>query len=118
MIVPIEDLPAGVVGMRAVGAFSVDDYNTVIEPELDRVEAGDHQLRLLLYLGPDFSGFGEGAWGELTSEIRHTAFRRGAVVTDDDRVRNGLRVLKWVLRGDVRTFRNREYEQAVTWVAS
>ena len=118
VIEPIEDLPAGVVGMRAVGAFSVDDYTKVIEPELDRVEAGDHELRLLLHLGPDFTGFGEGAWGELTSEIRHTAFHRGAVVTDDDMVRNGLRVLKWVLRGDVRTFRNREYDRAVTWVAS
>jgi hypothetical protein len=32
-------------------------------------------------------------------------------------VRNGLRVLRWVLRGDVRTFRNREYERAVGWVA-
>ncbi len=118
MIEPIEDLPAGVVGVRAVGAFSVDDYTKVIEPELDRLEADDHELRLLLHLGPDFSGFGEGAWGELTSEIRHTAFHRGAVVTDDDMVRNGLRVLKWVLRGDVRTFRNREYDRAVTWVAS
>ena len=67
VIVPIEDVPPGVVGMRAVGAFSVDDYNKVIEPELDRVGAGDHQLRLLLHLGPDFTGFGEGAWGELTS---------------------------------------------------
>ena len=25
-------------------------------------------------------------------------------------VRNGLRVLRWVLQGDVRTFRNREYD--------
>ena len=102
--------------MRAIGSFSVDDFTKAIEPELDRMEALDHELRLLLHLGPDFTGFGEGAWGELTSEIRHTPFHRGAVVTDDDRVRNGLRVLKWLLRGDVRTFRNREYDQAVVWV--
>ncbi len=118
MIEPISDLPDGVFGLQAVGSFSVDDYTTVIEPELDRLEAAQEELRLLLYLGPQFTGFGEGAWGELTSEIRHTAFHRGAVVTDDDMVRNGLRVLRWVLRGDVRTFRNREYDRALEWVAS
>jgi hypothetical protein len=117
VIEPIPDLPDGVFGMRAVGSFSVDDYTSVIEPELDRLEAADEELRLLLHLGPQFTGFGEGAWGELTSEIRHTPFHRGAVVTDDDMVRNGLRVLRWVLRGDVRAFRNREYERAVGWVA-
>ena len=79
MIEPIEDLPAGVVGMRAVGAFSVDDYTKVIEPELDRVEADDHELRVLLDLGPDFTGFGEGAWGELTWRSA-TRVPRGAVV--------------------------------------
>ena len=39
------------------------------------------------------------------------------MVTDDSFVRNGLRVLKWVLRGDVRTFRNDQYDTAVVWVA-
>jgi hypothetical protein len=118
VVEPIPDLPAGVFGLRAVGNFSVDDYSKVIEPELDRLEAADQELRLLLHLGTDFTGFGEGAWGDLTNEIRHTPFRRGAVVTDDDMVRNGLRVLKWVLRGDVRTFRDRDYDKAVTWVSS
>ena len=75
------------------------------------------RLRLLLHLGQDFAGFGEGAWGELTSGIRATPFHRGAVVTDDDFIRRGLRVIKWTLRGDVRTFRNRDYERAVIWVS-
>ena len=52
MIEPIPDLPDGVFGLRAVGSFSVDDYTTVIEPELDRLEAAKEELRLLLHLGP------------------------------------------------------------------
>jgi len=117
VVEPIPDLPDGVVGLRAVGSFSVHDYTQMIGPELDRLELSARELRLLLHLGPDFTGFGEGAWAELTGEIRHTPFRRGAVVTDDDLVRNGLRVLRWVLRGDVRTFRDHEYDRAVIWVA-
>ena len=97
--------------MRAVGDFSVDDYQKVIEPALAGLEAADEDLRLLLHLGPQFTGFGEGAWSELTGEIRNTPFHKGAVVTDDGQIRAGLLVLKWTLRGDVRTFRNHDYDR-------
>lgn len=109
-------MPAGVIGIRAVGLFTIDDYCAVIEPELERLDATHDQLRLLLHLGTEFTGFGEGAWGDLTDEIRHTHFHRGAVVTDDGHIRTGLNVLKWVLHGHVRTFRNDEYARAVHWV--
>jgi len=117
VIEPIDDLE-GVVGMRAVGQFTIEDYCAVVEPQLDRVAETNGHLRLLLYLGPDFTGFGDGAWGELTDEIRHTHFHKGAVVTDDGHIRTGLNVLKWALHGQVRTFQNHEYDKAVDWVAS
>jgi hypothetical protein len=117
MIKPIEDLPAGVLGMTVRGTFDVDDFSTVVEPQLDRVEHDHEKLRLLLFLGPQFTGFGAGAWGELTSEIRHTKFHRGAVVTDDHEIRNALNLLKWMLHGSVRTFSNGDYDEAAEWVA-
>jgi hypothetical protein len=117
VIEPIPGLADGVVGLRAVGLFSVNDYADVIGPELARLADTYGELRLLLHLGPEFAGFGEGAWGELTSEIRHTPFYRGAVVTDDDFIRRGLRIIRWTLRGDVRTFRDRDYAKAVAWVS-
>lgn len=117
MIQAIDDLPEGVVGIQAVGQFTIDDYCAVIEPEVERLAEAHQQLRLLLFLGPQFTGFGEGAWGELTDEIRHTHFHRGAVVTDDGHIRTGLNVLKWALHGHVRTFQNHEYDHAVEWVA-
>ena len=118
MIESIDQLPEGVVGMRAVGTFTVDDFTTVIEPALDKFSGGHELLRLLLFLGPDFTGFGDGAWSELTSEIRHTHFHKGAVVTDDGHVRTALKMLKWVLHGDVRTFRNDEYDKAARWITA
>jgi hypothetical protein len=114
----IQGLKNGVVGMRAIGQFTIADYSAIIEPQLEKLETAREQLRLLLYLGADFTGFGEGAWGDLTDEIRHTHFHRGAVVTDDGAIRTGLNILKWALRGDVRTFQNFEYEVAVRWVGN
>ena len=114
----IADLEDGVVGVSAIGQFTIDDYTEKLEPELDEIAARHEKLRLLLFLGPLFTGFGEGTWGDLTDEIRHTHVHKGAVVTDDGHIRTGLNVLKWVLHGDVRTFQNDEYDEAVHWVAS
>jgi len=116
VIKPIDDLPTGVLGLTVVGAFGIDDFTTVVEPALGRVVTDHERLRLLLFLGPEFTGFADGAWGELTGEIRHTKFERGAVVTDEHEIRNALNVLKWMLHGDVRTFRNDEYDEAADWV--
>lgn len=118
MIEPIDGLADGVIGMRAIGTFSVDDYVDTIEPEVDRLGAASAELRLLLHLGPEFDGFGDGEWGDLTRELRHTPFHKGAVVTDDSTIRTGLAVLRWALHGDVRSFANREFDKAAAWVAA
>ena len=118
MIERIDDLPDGVIGMRAVGTFSVADFVDNIEPEVERVEAAHAALRLLLHLGPDFSGFGEGAWGDLTKELRATPFHRGAVVTDDSAIRTGISLLRFTLHGHVRSFGNDDYDKAASWVAA
>jgi hypothetical protein len=114
----IDGLPVGVIGMRAVGTFSVADYVGTIGPEVERVEAAHEQLRLLLHLGAAFDGFGDGAWGDLTKELRATHFHRGAVVTDDPTIRTGIAMLRFTLHGHVRSFGNEEYEQAADWVAA
>jgi hypothetical protein len=116
----IERIPGldGVIGMRVIGTFSVADYTDVIERELEHVDRIRHDLRLLLQLGPEFDGFGEGAWGELTNELRHTPFHRGAVVTDDAAIRTGLALLRFTLHGHVRSFGNADYDRAVVWVAA
>ena len=118
VIEPISGLPDGVVGMRAIGRFSVDDYVATIEPALEQLEVAHRQLRLLLHLGPQFTGFGEGAWGDLTKELRSTPFHRGAVVTDDGAIRTGLSLLRFTLHGHVRSFGNEDLDHAASWVAA
>ena len=117
VIEPIDGLAHDVIGMRAVGTFTIDDYVGIIEPEVERLEASHSKLRLLLHLGPEFAGFGDGEWGELTKELRHTQFKKGAVVTDDSHIRTGISVLRWALHGDVRSFSEHDYAKAVAWVA-
>lgn len=117
MVEPIQQLPDGCIGLRAVGLFTVDDFVAHVEPRVDEITAAHERLRLLLHLGDEFTGFGDGAWGELTDGIRHIHFHRGAVVTDDGALAGAINVLKWTLHGHVRTFRNDEFVHAVGWIA-
>jgi hypothetical protein len=114
---PISNLPDGVIGMEAVGEFSVEDYTATVEPELEKLEVTHATLRLLLHLGTEFTGFGEGSWGDLTHELRSTPFHRGAVVTDDNTVRAGMSLLRFTLHGHVRYFSNHDFDKAADWVA-
>jgi hypothetical protein len=113
----IAALPAGCIGMRAVGQFTIDDFEAVIAPEVEDVVRRHERLRLILDLGDRFEGFGEGAWGELTQELRHIHFHRGAVITDDGQLTGANNILKWTLHGHVRTFRVKEFDVAVQWAA-
>src|SRR3978361_141906 len=103
--------------MKAVGLFTIDDYVAIVEPALQKVAALHERPRLLLCLGPEFTGFGDGSWTELTGEIRRTHFHRGAGVTPDGHIRTELNIVKWMLHGDVRTFQNSDYAKAAQWVA-
>ena len=118
MIEHIDDLPDGCIGMRAIGMFTIDDFVSVIEPDVDGVVRRHERLRLILELGDRFEGFGEGAWGDLTAGLRHIRFHRGAVITDDGQISTAINVLKWTLHGHVRTFHVREFGDAVDWVAA
>ncbi|WP_395081855.1 STAS/SEC14 domain-containing protein [Ilumatobacter sp.] len=61
---------------------------------------------------------GEGAWGQLTDELLHVHFDRGALVTNDGHVAGAVNILKWTLHGHVRTFHKGEFDQAVHWITT
>ena len=118
MIEFLDDLPDGCIGARASGELTLDEYAAAIEPEVESILERNARLRLILHLDDDFEGFGEGAWGQLTDELRHVHFHRGALVTNDVPITGAVNVLKWTLHGHVRTFHNREFDQAVHWITT
>jgi hypothetical protein len=86
VIEPMNDMPAGTVGLRAWGKLSRAAYRDVLEPTLgEAVESGE--LRLLFVL-TDFEGLEPGAWIEdvktgLEVLVRHhSAWKRFALLTD------------------------------------
>lgn len=70
MLDVISEPDAPVVGFRARGRLTAEDYRSVLRPVLERQVAIGHGLRLLLQFEPDFRGWSLGAlWQDLCLAI-------------------------------------------------
>jgi hypothetical protein len=121
MIGPIEDMPAGTIGLEASGKLSREDYRDVLEPALNQaLKSGE--LRLMFVL-TEFEGLEPGAWLEdmktgLKAWVReHSAWRRFALVTDVEWVVRAMRLFAWVAPGEVMTYGLDQVDHAKAWVA-
>ena len=101
MIQLLTDLPAGVVGMEAVGHVEADDYTNVVEPAVRAALQHSDKVRLLYVLGEGFEGYSAAAsWEDAKLGIGHwSAWERIAIVTDRGWIRDALKAFGWMFPG-------------------
>lgn len=116
----MKDLPDGVLGASASGEVSAGDYRHVLVPAIERALVdGAGKVRLLYQLGPDFKRIRPDAmWQDARLGASHMrAFERVALVTDVDWIKNATHAFAWLIPGDVRSFGNDQFGDAVSWLA-
>ena len=120
MLEIMHDLPDRVLGIRASGQVTAEDYRTVLVPAVEAKLASAKKLRLLYVLGEEFEGMtGTAAWEDAKVGMRHfTAFERIAVVTSVDWVERMVKAFGFMLPGDVRVFDNEDLEEAWSWICA
>jgi hypothetical protein len=122
MIERIDNVPAGVIGVRASGKLTKDDYRDGLEPALK--EATDSGEARVLFVLPDFDGLEPGAWIEdvktgLKVEIENrSAWKKLAVVTGVDWIAKAMRLFAWAMPGELAVYEMDEVDEAKSWVAS
>lgn len=119
MIEVIEGLPDNVLGFKAVGEVTGEDYAQTLIPAVLAMSERLHQVRLLYVLGVEFTGFDAKAMLEdaLLGVSRYTAWDRVAVVTDEAWLRLGVKALHLIMPRHFRLYGNAELEQAKAWLA-
>jgi SpoIIAA-like len=122
MIERMDDVPAGVIGIRASGKLTKDDYERVLEPALkEAVETGEAKV---LFVLPDFDGLEPEALFEdvktgLSVELKdRSAWKRFAFVTGVDWIAKSMRLFAWMVPGEVKVFEMDELDKAKEWVAT
>jgi hypothetical protein len=118
----VADLPAGVLGFRASGKLTRDEYREMIEPIYAALESGE-KLNIYFELAGDFEGLDLGAlWEDMKAAgsvgLKHrSSWQRMALVTDKDWIRYGAIVFGPLAPGELRLFDPEEEAQAKAWIA-
>lgn len=121
MLEKIADMPAGTIGFRASGKLTSEDYREVLAPTLrEAVDSGE--VRMLFVLS-DFDELEPRAWIEDAKTglelgfLKHSAWKRSAIVTDADWVSKAFRMFAWMAPGEVKVYGLDQEEEARAWVA-
>jgi hypothetical protein len=122
MVERLEDVPPGVIGIRASGKLTRDDYREVLEPALNEATATG-EARVLFVL-PDFEGLEPGAWIEdvktgLQAEfLERSKWKKLAFVCGVDWVAKAMRAFTWAMPGELQIYEIDDLDEAREWVAA
>jgi hypothetical protein len=119
MLQLINDLPAHVVGVHAIGKVTVEDYETVLIPRLDELAKQQGNINYLLVLETDVSNFTFAAWWrDLKLGLKHyKEWRKIAIVTDQKGVEWFSDIFCFFIPGRAKGFPLTKLDEAVMWVS-
>jgi SpoIIAA-like len=122
MVERMDEMPEGVIGLRASGKLTKEDYTGVLEPALK--EAMDTGEARVVFVLTGFEGLEAGASPEdiktgLGVELGNRKnWKRLALVTDVDWVARAMRMFAWAMPGELGVYEDLDdLERAKTWVA-
>ena len=120
MLEPIKNLPGGVIGVRATGTVTREDYDGVFRPLLQHAHAEGQRVRLLYVFAPEFKGFTAGAgWEDFRLGLKYLRmFERCAIVSDVTWIREGARLIATMMPCPVKVFEHAQEQEAMQWVAA
>lgn len=118
MIVQIPDVPNNMVGFRADGEVTKEDFEMVKEEVAQLVEKTG-KLNYLLFLDNSPKDFTLGAWLQdaLLGISNITKWNRAAIISDSEAVIKFTDVFSKLMPGEFRGYSKTEYAKAVNWVS-
>ena len=122
MIEKLGDLPFGVVGFRASGTITRDEYHEMMKPVYSLLEQGG-PVNLLFVVDDDFSGLELAAlWEDMKAAgsvgLKHrSAWKKMALLTNKDWIRHGAAGFGWLAPGELRVFDLDQTTEAIAWLA-
>jgi hypothetical protein len=116
----ITDLPETVLGFKATGELTGEDYRTVLVPAVEAALEGQEKPRLFYVLGDEVTGFSAGAaWQDTKIGVAHvTKWEKVAVLSDKEWLRHSVNIFGYLIPGEIRAYSTREEADARAWIAS
>jgi SpoIIAA-like len=119
VIEPIENLPSGVIGFRAIGTLEAPDYRDQLVPAIKKALDEHGKVNIVAVLGDDFDHLSLGATWEDAKLVGLplSSWGRAAVVTDHHVLADMATAFGGLVPGGFRVFPLAEERAAIDWVA-
>jgi hypothetical protein len=120
MIELITPTPSNVIGFKASGEITSDDYKKVIFPQVKKQVSAVSELNYVFVIDTNLKNFSGGAWVQDVwlglKEMAH--WHRVAIVSDEERIRKFTDTAGTFVPGEYKGFPLSELNQAINWAAS
>ena len=118
MILQIPDLPNNMVGFRAEGEVTKEDFE-IVKLQVSHLVEKTGKLNYMLVLDTSPGDFTLGAWMQdaLLGIQNITKWNRAAIISDSETVKTFTDVFSKVMPGEFRGYKQSEYDRAVDWVS-
>ena len=117
--------PDTVLAVEVVGKLEKEDYQTVLVPGLRALLDGPGEIRCVFVFGDQYTGLTVGGTVEdfklSFSELVHgdlSKWKRCAVVTNHDWLRQAISVFRFMMPGEVECFDPSQVQAAIDWAAA
>tara|TARA_R110001583_G_scaffold46761_1_gene146498 strand:+ start:5348 stop:5710 length:363 start_codon:yes stop_codon:yes gene_type:complete len=120
MLELITKLPVNVIGVKASGQVTANDYQTVLIPIIEARLKLHPKIRILFHLGTDFTDFSLGAmWTDAKIGVDHfKAWEMIAIVTDEAWVTSASDIFNFAIPCPLLVFSNDQYTEAEIWLTT
>ena len=114
------DVPAHVVGVRAVGQVTKDDYERTLVPALDKASKQFGELNFIMVFETELSNFTYGAWmTDAKESFKHFAkWNKIAIVIDKGAIQKLTYVFNYLSPAESKGFSIEDIALAKAWVAA
>ena len=119
MIEVMNDLPPHVVGFRATGKVTREDYEKVVMPAVDEQSKTFKKINFILLLDTDAGSYTFGAWvDDALLGLKHlTHWHKVAIVSHSHTIKKITDIFGHLVPGIYKGFQTEELEAAKKWVA-
>jgi hypothetical protein len=120
MLKKLEGLPSYVAAFKATGEVSKDDYNSILIPEVERVDKEHGHIHFLMVLETAVKNFTLAAWfQDAVQGLKHyRGWKKIAIVTDEGGIQKISDLFSAVVPGATKGFPLSQLDEAKTWVAA
>ncbi len=118
MIEKLSESTGSILAVKATDQLTVEDYENIFIPELDKLIKQYGKIRVLIYLDTSFTGWEvEAIWDDAKYGINHREdFEKLAVVGGPGWVRWTTKMSAYLMKGEVRTFTGKQLQEALHWI--